>query len=69
MRTPWLAALFLILLPLALISLKLFSDFVSFDLSSLLDLWIPLIVVVLCMIAISLLLRTVNWHPRNRRRH
>ena len=68
MRMPWLIALFLILVPVVLVLLKLFNDYEPIDSLSL-ALGMPILMVLLSSVALYVLLRLTNWHPRNRHRH
>jgi hypothetical protein len=61
MRGPWLAVLFLILLPVIL----LFST----DSNSLINGWIPALVVVVATVAVLFLLGLMNRHRGNHHRH
>jgi hypothetical protein len=65
---PWLSALVLILIPVALVCLKLLTEFRSID-SSLLGVRMPVLIVLLSTIAVFFLLRLIDRHSGNRHRH
>ena len=69
MRGPWLTVLFLILLPVILLFSKLLSGFGSTDSNSLMNRWIPALVVVVATVVVFFLLRLMNRHRGNHHRH
>jgi hypothetical protein len=68
MRTPWLLALFVFLLPITLICLNLSSESGWIGSSSSLAIWTTILIALLGTVAFLFLVRLTNWHPRNRDR-